>query len=310
MDEGSHTLQVHLGTGRNTPFSVTIGATSSSLRSPPFSLQGVTALPSTVGAERRPSAGERRAPRPALPARTRSQAAALGRSRRNLPAGRCSPASPGASSSSTRPRRDFIRRPEVLGYAPSDLQSAYNLPSATNGTGRTVAVVDAYDDPEAEADLDVYRANYGLPACTTANGCFRKVNQSGGTSYPAANVTWASEISLDLDMVSAICPKCHILLVEATIPYSTDLGAAEDEAAALGATEISNSYGGPEGSFDTGNRPLLRPSGDRDHGRERRRRLWRQLSRGVAVCHRRGRDESPTVGQRQRLDRERLGQHR
>jgi hypothetical protein len=139
----------------------------------------------------------------------------------------------------------------VGGYTPSDLQSAYNLPSATNGTGRTVAVVDAYDDPSAEADLATYRSTYGLAPCTTANGCFRKVNQSGGTSYPAANVSWASEISLDLDMVSAICPNCHILLVEATVPYSTDLGTAVDEAVDLGATEVSNSYGGTEGSFDT-----------------------------------------------------------
>jgi IPT/TIG domain len=138
------------------------------------------------------------------------------------------------------------------GYAPSDLQSAYNLPSSTDGAGRTVAVVDAYDDPTAEADLGTYRTMYGLAACTTTNGCFRKVNQSGATSpYPAANDDWASEISLDLDMVSAICPNCHILLVEADSDAGADLGTAENEAAALHATAISNSYGGPEGSFET-----------------------------------------------------------
>src|SRR5947209_5761466 len=85
------------------------------------------------------------------------------------------------------------------GYAPADLQAAYALPSSTKGSGQTVAIVDAYNDPTAEADLGVYRSQFGLPACTTANGCFKKVNQSGGTSYPRTNAGWAQEISLDLD---------------------------------------------------------------------------------------------------------------
>ncbi|WIG59065.1 MAG: putative lipoprotein [Ktedonobacterales bacterium] len=137
------------------------------------------------------------------------------------------------------------------GYNPADLQSAYNLPSATAGSGQTVAIVDAYDDPNAEADLGVYRAQFGLPACTTANGCFRKVNQSGGTKMPRANGGWAQEISLDLDMVSAICPNCHIILVEASSSSLTNLGTAVNEAASLGANAISNSYGGGESSSDT-----------------------------------------------------------
>jgi subtilase family serine protease len=132
------------------------------------------------------------------------------------------------------------------GYGPGDLQSAYNLPSATAGSGRTVAIVDAYDDPTAEADLAVYRSQFGLPACTTANGCFKKVNQSGGTSYPRKNGGWAQEISLDLDMASAICPNCHILLVEATSNSFANLGAAVNEAAALAPSSISNSYGGTD----------------------------------------------------------------
>ena len=130
------------------------------------------------------------------------------------------------------------------GYFPADLQSAYKLPSSTAGAGQTVAIVDAFDDPSAEADLGVYRAQFGLPACTTANGCFRKVSQTGTTSYPRKNGGWAEEISLDVDMVSAICPKCHILLVEATSATTANLGTAVNEAAKLGATEISNSYGG------------------------------------------------------------------
>jgi len=136
------------------------------------------------------------------------------------------------------------------GYNPADLQSAYNLPSSTAGNGQTVAIVDAYDDPNAASDLNVYRSQFGLPACTTANGCFKKVNQNGGTSYPRANGGWAQEISLDLDMVSAICPNCHILLVEASSSSLTNLGTAVNRAAAMGANEISNSYGGSESSSD------------------------------------------------------------
>ncbi len=133
------------------------------------------------------------------------------------------------------------------GYGPSDLQSAYALPSSTNGTGQTVAIVDAYDDPEAESDLGVYRAQYGLPACTTANGCFKKVSQTGSTTQlPPANGGWAQEESLDLDMVSAICPNCHIVLVEATSATNANLATAENQAITQGANVASNSYGGGE----------------------------------------------------------------
>jgi subtilase family serine protease len=133
------------------------------------------------------------------------------------------------------------------GYHPADLLSAYHL-DATKGSGQTVAVIDAFDDPKAEADLAVYRSTFGLPACTTKNGCFKKVNQDGAAApLPIAKKNWAVEISLDLDMVSAICPKCHILLVEATTSSFANLGKAVNRAATMGATEISNSYGGPEG---------------------------------------------------------------
>jgi subtilase family serine protease len=142
------------------------------------------------------------------------------------------------------------------GLNPTDLWSAYNLPQGTaaawNWNKMTVAIVDAYDDPKAESDLAVYRSQFpGLPACTTSNGCFRKVNQSGGTRYPRGNAGWAEEISLDLDMVSAICPNCKILLVEATSATFSNLSAAEDTAAKLGANAISNSYGGSEWSTET-----------------------------------------------------------
>lgn len=137
------------------------------------------------------------------------------------------------------------------GFGPSELESAYGLPSSSAGSGQTVAIVDAYDDPDAESDLAKYRSHYGLSACTTENGCFKKVNQTGGTSYPTPNPSWAVEISLDLDMVSAACPKCHVLLVEATTNSSANLDAAEDEAVELGATGISNSWGSKEVEGDS-----------------------------------------------------------
>jgi hypothetical protein len=133
------------------------------------------------------------------------------------------------------------------GLGPADIRSAYNLSGSTSG-GRTVAVVDAYDDPNAESDLAVYRSTYGLSACTTANGCFRKVNQSGAASpLPSADAGWAEEISLDLDAVSAACPDCRILLVEANSANTSDLMAAEDTAArTAGVVAVSNSWGGTE----------------------------------------------------------------
>ncbi len=141
------------------------------------------------------------------------------------------------------------------GYGPADLISAYNLPATATGTwswnGQTIAIVDAYNDGNAESDLAVYRAQFGLGACTTANGCFRKVDQNGGTAYPRGDMGWAEEISLDLDMASAICPNCKILLVEAKSNSFANLAAAEDRAALMGANVISNSYGGGEFSSET-----------------------------------------------------------
>ena len=136
------------------------------------------------------------------------------------------------------------------GYGPSDLRSAYNLTSSGSST-QVIGIVDAYDDGNAESDLAVYRSQFGLSACTTANGCFRKVNQTGSKSYPKGDGGWAEEISLDLDMVSAICPNCKILLVEANSPSFANLAAAVDEAVKLGATVVSNSYGGGEYAGET-----------------------------------------------------------
>jgi subtilase family serine protease len=127
---------------------------------------------------------------------------------------------------------------------PAYLQQAYDLSflSETAGTTETVAIVDAFDDPNAESDLDTYRAEFGLPACTSANGCFTKVDQNGGTNYPASDTGWDLEISLDLDAVSALCPNCHIDLVEAASAGTSDLAAAELEAYDLRANVISDSW--------------------------------------------------------------------
>jgi subtilase family serine protease len=136
------------------------------------------------------------------------------------------------------------------GYGPADLQSAYGLVTAasSNGVGQTIAIVDAYDLPSAQSDLNTYRLQFGLPACGT--GCFTKVNQSGGSTPPRANASWGQEIALDIDMASAICPNCKILLVEASSNSFANLSAAVDTAARLGATVISNSYGGSEYSSE------------------------------------------------------------
>jgi hypothetical protein len=171
----------------------------------------------------------------------------------------CGLAEPGYAHCLALRRTDIPATPAVAmspstvpaGYGPADLKSAYALPGGTAGSGMTVAVVDAYDLPTAEADLAVYRAQYGLPACTTANGCFRKVNQTGGSSYPAVDKGWGQEIALDIDMVSATCPNCHILLVETNTAASSDLGIGVNTAVSLGAMAVSNSYGRLESSGDT-----------------------------------------------------------
>jgi hypothetical protein len=132
------------------------------------------------------------------------------------------------------------------GYGPFDLWKAYGLPVAAGGIGTTVAIVDAFDDPSAESDLSTYRAQYGLPSCTTANGCFSKVNQSGAASpLPSADSSWGEEISVDLDMVSATCPHCRILLVEANTNRTSDLYPAVSYAAAH-TNYVSDSWGTPE----------------------------------------------------------------
>jgi subtilase family serine protease len=129
---------------------------------------------------------------------------------------------------------------------PKDIRAAYHLPR-TGGAGRTVGIVDAFDNPRAASDLNKFRAQYHLPACTVANGCFRKVNQKGDPSpLPPGDPGWGLEIALDLDAVSSACPQCSILLVEARDNSLLNLGRAVDTAVRLGADVVSNSYGADE----------------------------------------------------------------
>jgi hypothetical protein len=139
-------------------------------------------------------------------------------------------------------------QPAPAAGTPAWLQQAYDLSylSATQGAGDTIAVIDAYDDPTAESDLGIFRSTYGLPACTTANGCFRKVNEWGyARSLPAPNSGWEPEEALDLDAVSSLCPNCHIILVEASSASESDLAKAMATGVALGANQLSNSWSIP-----------------------------------------------------------------
>ncbi|MHB8490770.1 MAG: IPT/TIG domain-containing protein [Solirubrobacteraceae bacterium] len=136
---------------------------------------------------------------------------------------------------------------EKGGYDPQDLQSAYGIPTS-GSSEQTIALIEAFGYGQAEVDLAKYRERYGLEPCTTANGCFRKVNEKGEeANYPTEEKHgWLGEAALDMDMASAACPHCHILLVEATTQEPADTAESVNTAARLGATEISNSYGYPE----------------------------------------------------------------
>jgi subtilase family serine protease len=137
------------------------------------------------------------------------------------------------------------------GLSPATIKSVYNFPTGqTAGAGTTIAIVDAYDDPTAENDLAVFSSQYGLPACTTVNGCFSKVDQTGGTSYPRKDAGWALEISLDVQWAHAIAPGAHILLVEASSNSFANLLAAEDWASTH-AQYVSNSWGASEFSGES-----------------------------------------------------------
>jgi subtilase family serine protease len=173
---------------------------------------------------------------------------------------------------------DALRRTDVaghaallFGYRPAAIHLAYHIPN-TGGAGQTIGIVDAYDDPSAESDLGVYRARFKLSACTTANGCFQKLNQKGHAGpYPPGDASWGAEISLDLDMASAVCPGCHIVLVEAADNSFVNLGRSVVTAVAKGANVVSNSYSGGEYEpiakyYDQPGHVVVAASGDNGFG--------------------------------------------
>jgi hypothetical protein len=134
------------------------------------------------------------------------------------------------------------------GLTPADLATAYGFIPSVGGAGQTVAVVEAYDDPDIEKDLGTFDSQYGLPACTKADGCFSKVSQTGSTtSLPSVDkVGWSLEMSLDVETVHSVCESCKILVIEADSEALANLAASVNEAVALGASEVSNSYGALE----------------------------------------------------------------
>jgi subtilase family serine protease len=156
-------------------------------------------------------------------------------------------------------------RPDYAGIGATELQKAYKLPSASKGKGQVVGIVDAYDNPDVVSDFATYRSAMGLPT-----GTILKYNQTGQQSnYPSPNKGWALEIDLDVQMVSAACPNCKVILVEANSNGWSDLGAAEEEAVKLGATVVSNSYdgtGGSESNYNTKGIAYLASSGDDGYG--------------------------------------------
>jgi subtilase family serine protease len=146
--------------------------------------------------------------------------------------------------------RPFATASYQSGYSPQQINGAYSLSGTYNGSGVTIAIVDAYDDPTAASDFDTFSQQFGLPTIAGGCNCFQKVNQTGGTKYPRTNSGWALEISLDIEWAHAIAPQAHILLVEANSNSFTNLLAAEDYATAH-AQVVSNSWGSSEFSGET-----------------------------------------------------------
>jgi len=175
--------------------------------------------------------------------------------------------------------------PMVNGWGPADFQAAYKLPSSKKGTGVTVAVVDAFDNPNVTSDLTTYRDQFNLGKVK-----FNKYNQRGQKkNYPQGNTGWGVEIDLDVQMVSAACPKCTIDLIESDDNYGNNLYAAEKEAVKLGATIITNSWGGggspSGGAFDHKGITYLASAGDSGYGMQDPADYDNVLSIGGTLLH-------------------------
>jgi subtilase family serine protease len=171
---------------------------------------------------------------------------------------------------------------QPAGFGPVEFRKAYNVSGKATGNP-VIAIIDAYDQPDMLSDLQTYSSTFNLPQLANCSGaiinssvpCFKKVSQTGTVKYPKTDAGWALEISLDVESVHAMCDNCSILLVEATSPTNANLLKAVDTAIGLGATVISNSYGGNETStekttYDTHfNKPgigIFASSGDNGYG--------------------------------------------
>ncbi len=180
-------------------------------------------------------------------------------------------------------------RSRSAGLTPADFQTRYNLPSARKGSGQIVAIVDAFDNPDVALDVARYRSTFGLAAAN-----FTKYNQEGQqTKFPRGDVHWGSEIDLDVEMVSATCPRCTIYLVESNDNSARSLYAAEREAVKLGAHIVSNSWGGGSGApsgraFDASGVTYLASAGDDGYGLQDPADYDSVVSVGGTVLSRRG----------------------
>lgn len=168
------------------------------------------------------------------------------------------PSAPGTTRCHSRVVTDQSSLPKTTsqpaGYGPIQFRGGYNLLNASSSA--TIAIVDAYDHPKIKSDLDTYNSTFGLPpflncSATITTSCFQKVNQRGTTIYPKTDAGWALEIALDVEVAHAVCPTCKLLLVEADSNSYANLMAAVDQAVAMGANVISNSYGSSEFSGET-----------------------------------------------------------
>lgn len=134
---------------------------------------------------------------------------------------------------------------QPAGFTPAQMLASYGLSTSPYaGAGQTIAIVDAFDNPNVASDLAAFDAYWDLPAC--GSGCFTKVDQDGGSNYPAAAaLNWSVEIALDVEWAHAVAPDAHILLVEADTNSLEDLLVAEQYAGSH-AGYVSNSWGFPE----------------------------------------------------------------
>jgi hypothetical protein len=132
----------------------------------------------------------------------------------------------------------------IQGYTPAQIKVAYSITGLSEtGAGQTIAIVDAYNDPNITSDLGVFDSQFGLAAPPS----FKVVSQTGSSTLPATNGGWAQEISLDVEWAHAIAPQANILLVEAKSDSTSNLLAAVNYArSASGVSVVSMSWGGSE----------------------------------------------------------------